>query len=68
MRYLVFFTKGCCPNIKGFPTKKAAKSFIAKFLRINRDNTEDNWVDCLIEGEILQTEAGWSGINTDLGE
>jgi len=55
-KYMVFYFVGCCPQVKHFTTEKAALKFASNQEDWARkiDNTEDNWVDCIIKGHFVK--------------
>lgn len=60
--YLLFYTKSCTPHVKEFASKRSATAFAKEFLHIHEDNTDDNWIDFLIKGEIEKSYSGSKGI------
>lgn len=58
MKYIVFYSEGCSPKIKLFKTGKGATAFATRFLKKNKHNTDDNWVDGIIYGEIVDIYDG----------
>jgi hypothetical protein len=54
--YLVFYVQGCSPKIKSVKTLKAAENFASRFNKKwkERDNTDDNWIDLIVKGEVIR--------------
>ena len=59
--FLVFYSKNCTPHIANFNSYSAAEKFVSKFYQDHSDNQSDNWVDCIIKGNIERCYEGWSG-------
>lgn len=51
--YVVFYTKGCSSKTKTFKTEKAARKFAEKHEKLNTDLYSDDWVDCIVEGKVI---------------
>lgn len=48
--FTVFYVQDCSFKRKYFKTRAAAQKFIEKF-----KYNDDNWVDCLVYGKIVET-------------
>lgn len=59
MKYLVFYVEGSTPKVKEFETSKAAKRFATRFTETHND--DDNWVDVIIYGEVIDSYPNWYG-------
>jgi len=60
MKYYVMYVERCSPSVKSFRTRLGATKFVDKFLKKNVHNTDDNWVDFIWKGEVVETvEAYW---------
>lgn len=46
------YVEGCTPKIKKFKTMKRLKAFIDIFYLTHTHNTDDNWIEFIIEGNI----------------
>ena len=42
MKYLLFYTHGCSPNIRHFETFREAETWAGQFLLKNQNNREDS--------------------------
>lgn len=55
--YYVKYVEGCTPKVKGFYYKDDASKFVANFmLKYQFINTDDNWIECVFNGEIIYLE------------
>lgn len=57
MKYYVFYTEGCNPKIKQFEKQESMYRFVALFTLQNLDTKSDNWVDVVVKGELIASEA-----------
>lgn len=60
MKYILFYSEGCSPKIKRFNSEGEAEAWAGQFLLKHQDNQEDNWVDMLVRGQILERYSGWA--------
>jgi hypothetical protein len=62
MAFIALYTESCSPKVKEFKTWKQAKRFIDEFqLNVVLENSNDNWVDAIIKGEVVETFPAWYG-------
>lgn len=59
--YILFYSEGCTPHIKEFKLKSQVTDFIKKFQKKAKDN-EDNWIDLMIKGDIVETYEGYESL------
>lgn len=54
MKYYVMYVEGCEPKMKSFKTKLAANRFIKRFQKKHQNNLDDNWLDAMFAGVLLE--------------
>lgn len=52
MKYILFYVENCEPKVKLFKTKAKADSFVESFKEFKEDQ-QDNWIDMVVKGEII---------------
>jgi hypothetical protein len=52
------YVKDCSPEAKAFKTLAAAKRFTSLYKK-NAANADDNWVDFIFKGEVVETDQGF---------
>lgn len=57
--YIVFYSERASPKIKQFRSLKQARAFAAKHEKKNVGDYSDDWVDCIIEGTLIETYPNW---------
>lgn len=60
MKYMLFYTEGCSPKRKAFDSYDDAVSWAGQFLLRNQNNLDDNWVDMIINGRVVETFSAWA--------
>ena len=63
--YTLFYSQNASPHIRTFKSHVAAILWISKFYEKHRDNRADNWIDCVVEGEVISTYEGWDSYIVD---
>jgi len=59
MGYIVFYSENASPKVKQFKNKKAAIAWANCHERLNAGKYPDDWVDCIVRGEIIKTYPNW---------
>lgn len=59
MGYLVFYSENASPKVKSFKNKKAAITWANCHEKLNVGEYPDEWVDCVVKGEIVKTYPNW---------
>lgn len=54
----LLYNEGCSPTLRSFDSDEQRKMFIAEFTLKHLHNTEDNWVDLVFDGEIVNKGTG----------
>lgn len=60
MKYMLFYTEGCSPDIRYFETFREAETWAGQFLLKNSQNTDDNWIDMIVRGRIKAKYSDWA--------
>jgi hypothetical protein len=60
MKYMLFYSDASSPKIRYFDSQVEAECWAGQFLLRNQGNTDDNWVDMIIRGQIKARYSAWS--------
>jgi hypothetical protein len=60
MKYLLFYSDAASPKIRYFDSLEEAKAWAGQFLLQHQDNTDDNWIDMIMRGKIIQRYSQWA--------
>ena len=53
--YYEAYVEDCQSKVKSFLQKEETTKFVANFMLKYQFNTDDNWIDIIIEGQLIYT-------------